>query len=191
MIFSYGFLESGVPTARELFLSLDIPDDDPLKLAKKKICNDAPGVRLYVEDDESGTTGWESPFVWWACVNEEDGLDFEVLQTQDGNRELKATWKGEEIGTQSSSSLKDMIAKDPLWDVFQLRAVVILQGRLETQLSMLEETEEAFSSVEHDKEGTKTGIRSDVYTTIKRLRALETDLLRRGIQDLTRTVRCP
>ncbi|KAL1969478.1 hypothetical protein VTN77DRAFT_8916 [Rasamsonia byssochlamydoides] len=187
MIFSYGFLESDVPNARQLFLSLDIPDDDPLKLAKKKICKDAPGVRLFVEDEDSGSTGWESPFVWWACVNEEDGLEFEVLQTQDGGRELKASWKGREIRPSESESLKDIIAADPLWDVFQLRAVVILQGRLETQLSMLEETEEAFSSVDHDEDGAKTGIRSDVYFTIKKLRALETDLLRRGIQDLTRT----
>jgi hypothetical protein len=186
MIFSYGFLESDMTSARQLFLGLDIPDDDPLKVAKKKICKDAPGVRLFVDGD-SESTGWESGFVWWACVNEEDGLDFELLQTQDGGRELKASWKGTEIG--SSETLKDILAADPLWDVFLLRAVVILQGRLETQLAMLEATEEAFASVVHDKDGLGTGIRSDVYLTIGKLRTLEADLLRRGIQDLLKKVR--
>ncbi|KAL8688660.1 MAG: hypothetical protein Q9224_004825, partial [Gallowayella concinna] len=34
MLFSYGFIEDTMTSARELFLDLDIPDDDPLKVAK-------------------------------------------------------------------------------------------------------------------------------------------------------------
>lgn len=182
MIFSYGFLENEVKDARQLFLGLDIPDDDPLKLAKRTFCNDAPGVRLYLPAG-SEKTSWESPFVWWSCVNEEDGLDFHVLQTNDGKKELKATWKGNEIGP--SDSLRDLIAADPLWDIFQLRAVVIVLERLETQLSLLQETEKSFPS----PSAPGTGIRSDIYQDIMKLRKLETDLLERGIRDLVKTVR--
>ena len=35
MLFSYGFIEDTMISAKELFLDLDIPDDDPLKPAKK------------------------------------------------------------------------------------------------------------------------------------------------------------
>ncbi|KAL2004113.1 hypothetical protein VTN02DRAFT_6577 [Thermoascus thermophilus] len=179
MIFSYGFLEKEVKDARQLFLGLDIPDDDPLKLAKRAFCKDAPGVRLYLPAG-SEKTGWESPFVWWSCVNEEDGLDFHVLQTNDGKKELKATWKGNEIGP--SDSLRDIIAADPLWDIFQLRAVVIVLERLEAQLSLLQETEKSLPSPSPG-----SGIRSEIYQDIMELRKLETDLLERGIRDLVKT----
>jgi hypothetical protein len=204
MIFSYGFLESSVTNAHQIFLGLDMPDDDPLKPAKKAVCKDAPGVRIFFHQSGDMTTGWESPFVWWACVNEEDGLDFELLQTSDGGRELRAAWKGKGIGhirssssadgdgesgnISASSSLQDTLRTDPQWEIFQLRAVVLLQSRLETQLGMLEETEEAFDGVEHDPDGTKTGVRSEIYATIGKLRILEMDLLRRGVKDLAATV---
>ncbi|KAJ9351864.1 hypothetical protein C8Q69DRAFT_267476 [Paecilomyces variotii] len=183
MIFSYGFLESEVNNARQLFLGLDIPDDDPLKPAKKIYCQDAPGVRLFLPQS-SEQTDWESGFVWWACVNEEDGLDFSVLQTNEGQRELKATWKGNEIP--SSSSLRDIISNDPLWDVFQLRAVVFLLERLEGQFAMLQASYEFVSNAGHDESGTSTGVRSDIYGTIVKLRKLESELLERGIHDLSK-----
>lgn len=185
MIFSYGFLESELTDARQLFLDLDIPGDDPLKPAKKAFCKDAPGVRLFVPP-ESERTDWESGFVWWACVNEEDGLDFCVLQTTEGQQELKATWKEKEVSP--SNSLRDVISKDPLWDVFQLRAVVFLLERLEIQFVMLQESNEYVSKINHDEIGANTGIRSDIYATIEELRKLETELLERGIQDLSKAV---
>ena len=68
MLFSYGFIESTVTSARELFLDLDIPDDDPLKLAKETVATAAPGFRLFLHGD---STDWESDWVWLPCVNEE------------------------------------------------------------------------------------------------------------------------
>jgi hypothetical protein len=189
MIFSYGFLEAEVTDARQLFLTLGIPDDDPLKLAKRTFCEDAPGVRLFsTSTSASGATGWDSPFVWWSCINQEDGLQLHVLETHSGIKELQATWKDRAIGP--SGCLRDIIATDPLWDVFQLRAVFILQTRLETQLAMLQETENPFLETGHDDNGESTGIRSDTYRVVETLRKLEIDLLERGIRDLRQTV-CP
>ena len=118
MIFSYGFLEKGWPDAKQMFLELDIPDDDPLKPAKKALSKTRAGIRVLGTPafPEGYRTSWESSIVWWACVNEEDGLDFAVLQLNDGTRELKATWKGENIS--DSTHLKDMLQADPLWDIF-------------------------------------------------------------------------
>lgn len=200
MIFSYGFIEDTMKDARQLFLPLDIPEDDPLKQPKRVFCKDAPGVRLFTQVGKSAgeeatywpVTGWESPFIWWSCVNEEDGLDFVVLQTKEGNRELRATWKGSEIGSLSSPetpSLKDILEKDALWDVFQLRATVMLQERLRMQLSLLENTEDVFlGGVHHDESGDQTGIRSGIYNTIKVLRHLETVFLRSAVRTLEQDV---
>lgn len=132
MMFSYGFIEASMKSAQELFLDLDIPDDDPLKLAKKAVAHSAPGFRLFLHGD---STCWESSFIWLLCVNEEDGLDFKVLQKNDGERELQASWKNEEMT--DVSKLTTLLKLEPLWDVFELRAVTTLQNRVEQQLFRL------------------------------------------------------
>lgn len=121
MLFSYGFIEETVKSARELFLDLDIPDDDPLKLAKKVVAQSAPGFRLFLNDD---STDWESSFIWLLCVNEEDGLEFKLLQNTDGERELQASWKDKEFT--DMSVLIRLLKLEPLWDVFELRAIATL-----------------------------------------------------------------
>ncbi|THD00520.1 hypothetical protein EYZ11_000084 [Aspergillus tanneri] len=181
MIFSYGFLDNGRESANQIFLDLDIPDDDPLKMAKLAFNKDVPGIRLF--SSEAGSTNWDSPFVWWACVNEEDGLGFNVLQTNDGGRELRARWKEAEV--ELSSSLRDRLATDPLWDVFQLRAVVIILDRLEAQLVTLRQTQGVVVEISQD-ENMLTIFRPGVLSTIMKLRELEAELLERGIEDLAR-----
>ena len=94
MLFSYGFIEDGVDSARDILLGLDIPADDPLRQAKKAVTKDPPGVRLI--DDEEGLK-WESEYVWLICVNEEDGLELQYLQSVTGDRELQASWKGQAL----------------------------------------------------------------------------------------------
>ncbi|KAL8986468.1 MAG: hypothetical protein Q9177_004179 [Variospora cf. flavescens] len=133
MLFSYGFIEDTGTSARELFLELDIPDDDPLKLAKKAVSNSAPGFKLASRD---GSVRWEGDFVWLICTNEEDGLDFRLLQTTDGKKELRVFWKDDEI--QDLSNLRALLEKERLWDVFHLRAVTTLQERVAQQLMALE-----------------------------------------------------
>jgi hypothetical protein len=198
MIFSYGFLENSVEDARQLFLPIDIPDNDPLKQAKKRISAEktAPGLRLA---SENGRTVWESDFIFWACVNEEDGLSIEVMQSVEGPVELKAVWKGEiEIGhvaleTSPNSNVKELrtvLSQDPLWELFQLRAAVLVQQCLQSRLEMLGgEMELAFEIVEHDADGSQTGVRSAVYEMIQKLRLGETALLQRGLGDLANEVR--
>lgn len=197
MIFSYGFLENSGDDARQLFLPIDIPNNDPLKQAKKRLSakNTAPGVRLA---SENGRTVWESDFIFWACVNEEDGLSIEMIQPVDGPVELKAHWKDEvEIGhvasgTSSNSNgkeLRTILSQDPLWDLFRLRAAVLVQQCLQSRVDMLGgEMEGAFESVEHDADGSQTGVRSVVYGMIQKLRVGETALLKRGLGDLAHEV---
>ncbi|OAX78546.1 hypothetical protein ACJ72_07145 [Emergomyces africanus] len=179
MIFSYGFLESNMSNARQLYLDLDIPVDDPLRPAKKAVCADPARFCLFIPRG-SDTTDWESAFVWWCCVNEEDGLEFRVLQSNQGERELKVSWKGANIGP--SESLLDHLKKDPKWEVFQLRAVVILQDRMESQLIQLRAKDKYVQQwLEYVDEKV---VRRSVWDAALKLRELEGELLEAGLRDI-------
>ncbi|KAL5339880.1 hypothetical protein BJX70DRAFT_362723 [Aspergillus crustosus] len=184
MVFSYGFLDSDMNDAKQIFLDLDIPDDDPLKRAKMAFCKEAPGVRIFSKatDPEGAETYWESPIVWWGCINEEDGLGFAVLQKTDGSKELTMTWKEQEV--KSSDHLKDVLATDPAWDIFRLRAAVLVLERLEAQFFMLQTTERMVSDI-RENEDMFALFRPDVFSTVTRLRELEGRLLERAIKDLS------
>lgn len=179
MVFSYGFLEEHASSAREVFLSLSIPSDDPLRVAKIRFAQEAPGVRIY--EDDSGHIHWESTFVWWACVNQEDGLDFQVERTVDGDMELQALWKDKDL---DAGELQSALQEDHLRDVFVLRAVVMIQQRVEQQGTQLTASEDDFETTPPSDQ-----VRAPVYQTIGRLRELEMELLGRAYAQLEREVR--
>lgn len=201
MIFSYGFLEHDMADARQLFLDLDIPDDDPLKPAKKAVCGEAPGLRLFRTED--GGADWESAFVWWACVNEEDGLDFGVVQSVDGQRELKVFWKGNEIGgmpavqlqqQQQQQSLTDLLRADRQWPVFELRATVMIAARLDEQAAQLRDSEayvgrwREYVDVGVGGQDEDVAIRPAVWRMAMRLRQLELALIEDGLRSVEQKV---
>ena len=173
MLFSYGFIESTAKSARELFLDLRVPLDDPLKLAKEAVAHSAPGFRLFVHGD---STDWESSFIWLLCVNEEDGLEFKLLQNVDGERELQASWKGEEIA--DMSNLVMLLKLEPLWDVFELRAISTLQSRVEQQLVRLEGSKNTV-----DKLLTTLEMNDNIRENAMRLREMEEILLLHAYAD--------
>ncbi|KAL9618732.1 MAG: hypothetical protein Q9160_006611 [Pyrenula sp. 1 TL-2023] len=174
MIYSYGFLEDSQQTARELFLDLDIPNDDPLKQAKKFVNDSAPGVKIY---EEEGEVKWDSPFVYWACVNEDEGLNFSVAQDTDGNQNLEVFWKNQKL---DPSSLADTLRKNQMWEIFQLRANMLLESRIKEQLQNLSAAIEVFSTGLQMPE-----IDSKTLKMIERLQILEATLLHRACQAIT------
>lgn len=180
MIFSYGFVEEDAQSAREIFLSFPMPQDDPLRLAKIYFAKEAPGIRIYT--GKSGRVHWDSDFIWWACVNEEDGLDFQVLQSTDGGKELQAFWKEELL---DELLLKDALQNDPKSEIFRLRAVVMILERVERQ---------------GEEMGASQGLMDQCYSqgstnhnpiteTIRKLRGLEMELLAASYQSLEAEVR--
>lgn len=178
MLFSYGFIEDTMTSAQELFLDLDVPDDDPLKLAKKAVSKSAPGFKLFIKD---GSISWEGEFVWLICVNEEDGLDFRLLQTIDGEKELKMFWQDDEI--LDISKLRDLLEGEPLWDVFHLRAITTLQGRIEQQLLALERNKTSIDMTQLQVNHTASS-----YYTIRRLRNLEETLMLQAYEQIEEKV---
>lgn len=179
MVFSYGFLEHNMENSRELFLDLEVPDDDPLKFAKKAVSKSAPGFRLF--SIETGMS-WEGDFIWLICVNEEDGLDFQVTQSNNGRKDLEVHWK--DVVLSDIGRLKDMLTQDPMWAVFQLRAIAILQDRVQLQLSLLNATEEQVQLARGAAD-----VSLYIWETSTRLRELEWALLSRANQHFEQVVR--
>lgn len=174
-IFSYGFLENDMDAARVMFLDLDIPDDDPLRPAKMFVSTAAPGFRIF--DKESGLD-WESDYIWLVVINEEDGLDFKIRQTVNGKREIQAFWRERELD--DTSKLHNYLKEDPAWDIYQLRAVVLLQQRVEAQLEAIQNM--------HDLQKSST-IRDTPWRLAERLRKLESAMLGRALLTLQTQVR--
>lgn len=167
MLFSYGFIEETMDSAREIYLDLEIPNDDPLKLAKNAVSNSAPGFRLF---SKGSSIAWEGPFVWLLCVNEEDGLEFRLLQTNDGERELKVFWNDAEM--KEVSNFDSHLKLHPLWDIFSLRVITTLQARVEAQLLLLERNKDALGNeLSIEKVDTK------ISHNASRLRGLEEAML--------------
>ncbi|KAI4728973.1 SET domain-containing protein [Aureobasidium sp. EXF-10728] len=172
MLFSYGFIEDEMESARELFLDLSIPEDDPLGRAKSAVANCAPGFKIV--DAEDGVI-FEGAYVWLICVNEEDGLSFQIQQTIEGTRELVATWQDEPV--HGFEGFRSILEQDPLWDVYHLRAVSILQERVASQLQDLYGSDDRVDATQH---GDGTGIRERAWHLAKRLRLLESELLEKA-----------
>lgn len=172
MLFSYGFIEDTMDSARELFLDLSIPEDDPLRRPKAIVASCPPGFKIF--DSDTGI-GWEGDYIWFICVNEEDGLEFKIQQTVDGERELVAAWKNQEM--KSFGSFKSILEKDDMWDIFQLRAATVLQDRVASQLTDLYESDEEAKEAKH---GEGSDIRDRPWQLATRLRSLESELLEKA-----------
>lgn len=164
-------------SAKVMFLDIEIPDDDPLRPAKMFVSTAAPGFRLF---DKAGDIDWESDFIWLVIVNEEDGLDFKVRQTIDGKREIQALWRDDDLD--DTSKLKEHLRGDPLWDVYQLRATVLLQGRVEAQIETLQHAETPQM---------QATLRETPWRLAKHLRALESGMLERAMEAFESQVRKP
>jgi hypothetical protein len=186
MLFSYGFLPEDKEDAGQVFLDLSIPDDDPLRNHKASFCKDPPGVTFsLIPPTEGRTTAWDSPFAWWACVNEEDGLKVAMLQNNDGGRELKVTWKDKEV--KDSGDLRALLEADPLWDVFYLRAVALILARVNLQFYFLKQMQEVSAQISQSAD-MQAVFRPGVLSATRKLRDLEEKLLEPCLKELENEV---
>ena len=143
MLFSYGFIDRG-SSAKGLTLNLEPNPEDPLGKAKAAAFAKPLVVQIV---EEQGNPHWESPFIYFMCLNEDDGLDFRVLQQTDGSRgQLKVFWQGLDV-TDSTDKFEFHVRDHELRDVFKLRAVVLLQSRVRQQLERLLESDDMVKSL--------------------------------------------
>lgn len=183
MLFSYGFLDQDMQSAGTLFLSLNIPDYDRFRTAKASIADCAPGFKI--ADCDGDEIDWDGDFVWLLCVTEDDDLRFELARTNDGREEeMQALFRGREI-TGGAAELRGLLAATELWDVYLLRASIILQQRIFEQLQLLFNTEEDAKSIAH---GDGTEVQPDTFAMAIRLRELEFELMNKAYEWFERQV---
>lgn len=166
MLFSYGFLDTS-SALRTLTLPLSPFPDDPLGKAKVHIFEGSPSIQIKEVDSK---TDWESPFAYLMCLNEEDGLGFQVMQSSDGGRELRLFWQEEDV-TETIDSFETLISSHALCDVFRLRVTMVISQRLQEQLERLSEDTEA---AEHQDT-------SDITVGARKLKQIETGILEEAL----------
>ncbi|KAL0777894.1 hypothetical protein CaCOL14_005547 [Colletotrichum acutatum] len=132
MLFSYGFIDPA-SAADRITLPLIPMEDDPLGKAKLHVFEGAPTVEFV---RTNGSLSWKSPFAYFMCLNEEDGLSFRVLQDTGGSRELKLFWQEEDV-TAKITAFERHIAEHPLAQIFRLRVVSVLEDLVASQLERL------------------------------------------------------
>ena len=174
MLFSYGFLEENTRSAKELFLDIEVPSDDPLRMAKRAASKSPPGFKLFSDIEK---VGWEGPFVWLICVNEEDGLEFKIAQSHDGEQELLMFFKSEAL--KDASAFADILHNDDNWHVFQLRAITMVQGRVEQQLLRLRASDDHVQGIQEHGD-----VRSEIEGHAMELRDKEESLMLEAYEEL-------
>lgn len=137
MLFSYGFL-SPTSMARSLAIPLGPLPDDPLGKAKLHIFTRSPSVQIREAEDK---VEWSSPFAYLSCLNEEDGLHFKLLQSSDGDTELRMFWQEDDV-TGNDESFETLVSEHELYDVFRLRVNMVISQLVQQQLEHLGETRE-------------------------------------------------
>lgn len=180
-LFSYGFIDDNMTHGRSLFLDLDIPDDDPLKWCKKTALDAPPGFRLFVDYQR---VQWEGPYVWLQCVNEEDGLRFHEVQANNGEKELKVSWHGEEF--EGIVKLQNFITGDDMHQLFCLRALTVMQERIQKQLL---KRGDAWDSIINGRVASEFDHNSQNYINAQRLGFLEVKLLQKACVEFDSRVR--
>ena len=138
MLFSYGFIDEQSIT-KSLVLTLDPFPDDPLGKAKVAAFKEPSQLRIYAHQDKMK---WDCPFLYLMLLNEEDGLEFRMLQQTDGSRNrLQVFWQGSDV-TDATDTFESLTSEHALSDVFKLRAIALLQDRIRQQLERLYESQD-------------------------------------------------
>jgi hypothetical protein len=134
MLFSYGFVDTA--SAKEsMKLPLQPFPDDPLAKAKLFVFEEPPQIHIWRNDEAS--IEWKAPFAYLMCINEEDGLDFRVLQDTEGGREVRLFWMDEDV-TGRAHDFETLIEKHELFAVLKLRVVTVVQDYLIGQLQTIQ-----------------------------------------------------
>ncbi|RYP90706.1 hypothetical protein DL770_003171 [Monosporascus sp. CRB-9-2] len=171
MLFSYGFIDPHSTTER-ISLPLELINDDPLIKAKLHVFCATPTLEI---NEDDGVPRWSAPFVYLMCLNEEDGLEFRILQETDGSRHLRMLWQERDV-TDAPGTFKDLINGHDLQQVFELRAVTVIYEMIQQRLERL--------SAHGGDASIFESVRAEAVQAANQLRNIETDLLKRAFQVL-------
>ncbi|KAA8565255.1 hypothetical protein EYC84_010981 [Monilinia fructicola] len=168
-LFQYGFIDPNTDTT-SVVLTVEPRTSDPLRLAKVAAFKKTPFIHIYGHAD--GQISWESPFLYFMCLNEEDGLEFKILQEVFGaHNSLRVFWQEMDV-TDSIEEFETFISGHVLEDLFKLRVVTFLLGRIQGQLARLHQNRRTL-----DDSLNVAGISMHTQHHAVKLREIEIDVL--------------
>jgi hypothetical protein len=131
--------------------------------------------------------------VWLLCVNEEDGLRFEISRTVDGEEEEVAFFQSTEL-TGGAAQLRSLLEASALYDLYILRAITIFQSRIFDQLQLISHSRLAVEDLNNRLEefgghSDENDTRDRPYNLATTLRRLEKDLQDKAYDFLDAQVR--
>jgi hypothetical protein len=169
MLFSYGFIDQTSQETNSLVLDMQPMEDDPLGKAKIAAFFGPPTLLIRRQGNK---VHWEGTCVYLLCLNEEDGLEFKLLQQTDGSSyDLEVFWQESNV-TNIAGHFEDLIRQHELGDVFTLRAIALVQDRIRQQLERLYASEDFVQDLSDSPQVDKA--RGSLAIE---LRSLETQLL--------------
>jgi hypothetical protein len=187
MLFTYGFIDEASMTD-SITLTLNPFEDDPLARIKLYTFKSLPTVEISRTD---GRIVWKSPFAWFMCLNEEDGLDFKVLQETGGSRQLVALWQDSDV-TAQTHSFETLVKDHPLSEVFKLRVVTVVENRVRAQLDRMSQgasTTAGLLGLEDSPAGIDNMVRGECLRVALLLQGRETMFLESALEALEEQVR--
>ncbi|KAK2625679.1 hypothetical protein QTJ16_004991 [Diplocarpon rosae] len=168
MLFSYGFIDKE-STVKGLTLTIDPFPDDPLGRAKAAAFSKTKTVCIYRDREE---ITWDCPFLYFMSLNEEDGLEFKVLQETDGSLgRLRVFFQDTDV-TAATDHFELYTSGHERKDIFRLRVVAMLQDRIQQQLERLYGIEDTVQSLESN-----SFVSRDRYESALQLRTSEVLML--------------
>ncbi|ATZ57251.1 hypothetical protein BCIN_14g04070 [Botrytis cinerea B05.10] len=167
-LFNYGFIDAEVPLT-SLILEVEPIATDPLRVAKVAAFGKRPSVQIF--GHSNGETSWDCPFIYLACLNEEDGLEFKTVQKVDGSQSLKVFWQNADV-TESTDQFERLISGHEREDILRFRALNLIRDRIELQLERLQASEEIVETLVNGEM-----VDPNTQANALELRQIETDVL--------------
>ncbi|SPN97461.1 related to SET domain protein [Cephalotrichum gorgonifer] len=178
ILFSYGFIDTE-STRKQVVLPVPPLEDDPLVRAKLFSFGKPPMAEIELEGDDK--VSWKSPFAYFLCLNEEDGLGFRTLQEVSGARQLRVFWQEEDV-TDRVDDFESLVEGHPSCKVFRLRVVSVLEDLAATHLAHMKsvtspEEEEMLREIHAEP-------RRECAQMAQELRSVESEILEAALASL-------
>lgn len=170
MLFSYGFVDP-VSVKESIVLRLEPFEDDPLARAKQQAFGKPETVTINIVN---GRVEWDSPWAYLVCLNEEDGLEFRLLQEPGGPQKLVTFWEETDV-TNATDTFEQLVTDHDQMAVFELRVTVAI-------LELVRKHHDGIVASSLDTP--PMGLPDWIYSTGLMLKDLERDILEKAMHSL-------
>ena len=176
MLFSYGFVEK--TTLFEFLIghipqSVKMPAMVPNQDAKLMCWCKGFGIPMMTIGGKKGNLELECPFVYFLLLEEKDGMEMNVIEGDAETHDFRALWQGMDI-TDKLDKLEIILKRNPLKEIFDIRAMFIYHALINHQMELMQEAEDFEAQFDLDDLPAET---QRIHKAASELRAIESTLI--------------